>query len=153
MTAMGAPQKKSLKTPRNRSGQPPRRGVSDRPRLYTDPRIKLKNAAKGRMRATLVAILLLHSTAAGIGAGAGAGAVAGAGAGAGAGAAAASPRLLLACQPANDLLTHLPPSLNASRFASPAAAVGAARSGDTVLALADGYPSERQYCPQRCSRR
>ena len=55
--------------------------------------------------------------------------------------AAAAPRLLLACEPANDLLAHLPAALKATRFASAAAAIGAANSGDTVMVLADGYPA------------
>jgi hypothetical protein len=51
------------------------------------------------------------------------------------------PRLLLACEPANDLLAHLPAALKATRYASAAAAIGAARSGDTVMVLADSYPT------------
>ena len=51
------------------------------------------------------------------------------------------PRLLLACETTNDLLVHLPAALKAARYASAAAAIGAASSGDTVMVLADGYPS------------
>ena len=53
----------------------------------------------------------------------------------------AAPRLLLACEPANDLLAYLPAALKATRYASAAAAIGAAHSGDTVMVLADGYPT------------
>ena len=53
----------------------------------------------------------------------------------------AAPRLLLACEPANDLLAHIPAALKATRYASAAAAIGAAHSGDTVMVLADGYPT------------
>jgi hypothetical protein len=54
---------------------------------------------------------------------------------------AAKPQLLLSCSADNDLFVHLPPALNASRHATAEAAITAAQSGDTVLLLADGYPT------------
>ena len=53
----------------------------------------------------------------------------------------AAPRLLLAYEPTNDLLARLPPALKAARYTGAAEAVDAARSGDTVMVLAGGYPS------------
>ena len=52
----------------------------------------------------------------------------------------AAPQLRIACEPTNDLLRHLPQALSAVQYSSPAAAVNAASSGDTIMVLAAGYP-------------
>jgi hypothetical protein len=58
------------------------------------------------------------------------------------------PQLLIACEPTNDLLRHLSPSLRATRYPSPAAAVSAAHSGDTIMVLAAGYPQTPTQVPE-----
>ena len=58
------------------------------------------------------------------------------------------PQLRVACDPGNDLFKLLPPRLGCTApDATAAAAVAAARAGDTVLVLADGYPNTPTAVP------
>lgn len=55
---------------------------------------------------------------------------------------AVAPRLLISCEPMNDLWKVLPvAALNATRHSSPESAVSAAGTGDTIMMLAAGYPA------------